>query len=40
MLYWFLPSSNMNQPQVYICPHPLKPPSHLPPLQLVTEQGI
>ena len=22
---------NMNQPKVYICPLPLKPPSHLPP---------
>ena len=27
----------MNQPQVYICPLPLEPPSHLPPLKVVTE---
>ena len=30
-LCWFLPYNNMNQPSVYICPLPLKPPSHLPP---------
>ena len=29
-MYWFLPNINMNQPQVYICPLLLKPPSHLP----------
>jgi len=31
MLCWFLPYINMNQSQVYICPLPLEPPSHLPP---------
>ena len=30
-MYWFLPCINMNQPQVYICPLPLEPPSLLPP---------
>ena len=30
ILYWFLPYINMNQPQVYICPLPPEPPSHLP----------
>ena len=31
MLCWFLPYINMDQPQVYIGPLPLEPPSHLPP---------
>ena len=31
ILWWFLPHINMNQPEVYICPLPLKPPCHLPP---------
>ena len=31
MLCWFLPYNNVNQPQVYLCPLPLEPPSHLPP---------
>ena len=30
ILCLFLPYINMNQPQVYICPFPLEPPSHLP----------
>ena len=30
MLWWFLPYIDMNQPWVYMCPHP-EPPSHLPP---------
>ena len=30
MLCWFLPHIPMNQPQVYRCPLPLEPPSHLP----------
>ena len=37
---WFLPYSNMNQPQAHTCPFLLEPPSHLlpiPPLELVTE---
>ena len=29
VLCWFLLNINMNQPQVYICPLPLEPPSHL-----------
>ena len=43
MLYWFLSYINMSQPQVYICPFPLEPPSHLLPysmLQIVTEYLI
>ena len=28
MLCWFLPYNNVNQPQVYVCPLPLEPPSH------------
>ena len=28
----FLSNLNMNQPQVYMWPHPLEPPSHLPPI--------
>ena len=28
---WFLLYINMNQPEAYICPLPLKPPSHLLP---------
>ena len=31
MLCCFLPYINRSQPQVYICPLPLEPPSHLPP---------
>ena len=31
MLCWFLPYISMNQPQVYTCPLPLEPLSHLPP---------
>ena len=31
LLWWFLPYINMNQPQAYICPLPLKLPCHLPP---------
>ena len=30
-MWWFLPYINFNEPQVYICPLPLKPPSQLPP---------
>ena len=30
ILWWFLPFIHMNQPWVYMCPHP-EPPSHLPP---------
>ena len=30
ILCWYLPNINMNKPQVYIYPLPLKPPSHLP----------
>ena len=30
ILWWLLPCIDMNQPQVYMCPHP-EPPSHLPP---------
>ena len=30
ILCWFLPYINMNQPQVYMCPLPLEPPSHHP----------
>ena len=30
ILCWFLPYIIMNQPQVYICPLPLEPSSHLP----------
>ena len=30
ILCWFLPHINMNRSQVYICPIPLEPPSHLP----------
>ena len=30
ILWWFLPYIDMNQPRVYMCPHP-KPPSHLSP---------
>ena len=40
ILCWFLPYINMNQPQVYVCPLPLEPPSYIPPipsLQVVTE---
>ena len=38
---WFLPYSNMNQPQMYICSLPLEPPSHaIPPLQIVTEHCV
>ena len=29
MLYWFLPYNNVNQPKVYIGPHP--PPHPIPP---------
>ena len=29
-MWWFLPYIDMNQPWVYMCPHP-EPPSHLPP---------
>ena len=32
ILCWFLPYNNMSQPQVYICPLHLEPPSYLPPL--------
>ena len=28
VLCWFLPNINMEQPKVYLCPLPLKPPSH------------
>ena len=35
----FCQTSN-NQPQVYICPLPLKPPSHLPHLWVVTEHCL
>ena len=28
---WFLLDSSVNQPQVYTCPLPREPPSHLPP---------
>ena len=31
ILCWFLPYSNMDQPQIYICPLPLEPASHLSP---------
>ena len=31
VLCWFLPYISMGQPQVYTCPLPLEPPSHLPP---------
>ena len=31
ILWWFLPYINIYQPQVYICPFLLEPPSHLPP---------
>ena len=34
MLCWFLPNINMNRPQVYICPFPLKPPSNRIPQQI------
>ena len=30
-MWWFLPYINMSQPQVYVCPLPLGPPSHDPP---------
>ena len=49
ILCWFLPYINMNQPQVYIRPLPLEPPSYLPPLWLlaivyiclpITQNGI
>ena len=30
LLCWFLPYTNVNQPQVCICPLPLEPPSHPP----------
>ena len=40
ILCWFLPKVNMNQPQVYICPFPLKPLFHLPPLQLLQSPGL
>ena len=30
VLWWFLPYTDMNQPRVYMCPHP-EPPSRLPP---------
>ena len=30
ILWWFLPFIHMNQPWVYMCPHP-EPPSHLSP---------
>ena len=30
ILWWFLPYIDMNQPWVYMCPHP-EPPCHLPP---------
>ena len=30
ILWWFLPSIDMNQPRVYVCP-PSQNPSHLPP---------
>ena len=43
VLCQLLPFINMNQPQVYICPLPLEPPSHLPPipsLQVVTEHQV
>ena len=33
----FLPYISTNQPLVYTCPLPLGPPSHLPPLLVVTE---
>ena len=29
-MWWFLPCIDMNQPRVYMCPHP-EPPSHVPP---------
>ena len=38
MLCWFLPYININQPQVYICPFLLEPPSYsISPLQVVRE---
>ena len=40
ILCWFLPKINMNQPQVYVCPCPLEPLSHLPPLQVVPEPWV
>ena len=30
ILWWLLPYINVSQPQVYMCPLPLEPPSHLP----------
>ena len=30
IMWWFLPCIDMNQPRVYMCPHP-EPPSHVPP---------
>ena len=42
MLCWFLPYININQSWVYICPLPLEPLSHLPPIPplQVTEHGF
>ena len=44
ILCWFLAYINTNQPQVYICPLSLEPPSHLlpypTPRQVVTEHQI
>ena len=38
MLCWFLPYSNINQPQVYMCPLLLETPSHsISPLWVVRE---
>ena len=33
ILWWFLPYFDMNQPQVYMCPHP-ESPSHFPPCSI------
>ena len=30
ILCWFLPYVTMNQPEAYICPFPVEPPSYLP----------
>ena len=43
ILWWFLPFISMNEPYVYLCPFPLKPPSQLlpiPPLLVVTEHQL
>ena len=37
VLCWFLPYISMSKPQVYLCPLPLEPPSHSPPLWVVTQ---